>query len=246
MTSATESGAPDYQPATLPEPRNAVEEAIVSRHSIRAFKPDPVAPDLVRHILEIASRSPSGTNTQPWHVHVCTGNTRDALVAEQHAALMNGQTPDAPEYAYYPDELGEPWKTRQRGLGWGLYGLLGIHRGEKERMLAQHGRNFLLFDAPVGLFFTLHSKLEYGSWIDMGAFMQSVMIAARSHGLDTCPQQSWCTYHSIVKKHLQIPAEHTLAFGMAMGYADMSAVENRLISEREPLSAFAAFHGFDD
>ena len=98
MTSATESGAPDYQPATLPEPRNAVEEAIVSRHSIRAFKPDPVAPDLVRHILEIASRSPSGTNTQPWHVHVCTGSNRDALVAEQHAALMNGQTPDAPEY----------------------------------------------------------------------------------------------------------------------------------------------------
>lgn len=235
----------DYQPAALPEARNAVEEAITSRHSTRAFKPDPFDPGLIKHIIEVAARSPSGTNTQPWHIHVCTGAVRDALVAEQHGAHMSGQKPDAPEYAYYPDELGEPWKTRQRGLGWDLYGLLGIQKGEKDKMIAQHGRNFLLFDAPVGLFFSIHQKLEYGSWIDLGAFMQSIMVAARSHGLDTCPQQSWCNYHSIVKKHLKIPTEHTLAFGMAMGYADTGAVENRLISRREPLDQFASFHGFD-
>jgi nitroreductase len=236
----------DYQPATLPTARNPVEEAITARRSIRAFKSDPVDAELIRHILDVAARSPSGTNTQPWHVHVCTGKVRDALVAEQHNALLTGKTPDTPEYAYYPEELGEPWKIRQRGLGWDLYGLLGIHKGDKDKMKVQHGRNFKLFDAPVGLFFSLHQKLKYGSWIDMGAFMQTVMVAARSHGLDTCPQQSWCTYHSIVKKHLNIPADHTLAFGMAMGYADLSAVENRLISRREPLENFASFLGFED
>ncbi|MEM6903660.1 MAG: nitroreductase [Pseudomonadota bacterium] len=235
----------DYQPAPLPEARNAVEEAITSRHSTRAFKSDPVDPTLIRHIIEVAARAPSGTNTQPWHIHVCAGSVRNALVAEQHGAHMAGQPADASEYRYYPDELGEPWKSRQRGLGWDLYGLLGIQKGQTDKMKAQHGRNYLLFDAPVGLFFSIHQKLEYGSWIDLGAFMQSIMVAARSHGLDTCPQQSWCNYHSIVKKHLKIPAEHTLAFGMAMGYADTGAVENRLISRREPLENFASFHGFD-
>ncbi len=235
-----------YQPPTLPKARNGTEEAIISRHSIRAFKPDAVDPALIKHLLEVASRAPSGTNTQPWHVHICMGEVRDALVAEQHEAHMSGKPADPPEYLYYPGELGEPWKTRQRGLGWALYGLLGIEKGDKDRMKAQHGRNYQLFGAPVGLFFSLHQKLEYGSWIDMGAYMQSFMIAARSHGLDTCPQQSWCQYHSIVKKHLNIPAEHTLAFGMSLGYADGAAVENRLISEREPLENFATFHGFAD
>jgi hypothetical protein len=221
----------------------AVESAITSRRSIRAFLPKPVAQADVEHLLDIAARAPSGSNIQPWKVHALAGTALkrlcDALMAE-HAS---GITPES-EYQYYPRKFFEPYHSRRRKVGWGLYGLLGIGKGENERMRAQHGRNLIFFDAPVGLIFTIHRDLEQGSWLDYGMFLQNVMVAARGMGLDTCPQAAFMPYHRTIQSMLEIPPEEMLVCGMALGYADPDALENGLLTERAPARDFARFVGW--
>lgn len=223
----------------------AVEAAITSRRSIRAFLPKPVAQADVEHLLDIAARAPSGSNIQPWKVHALAGaalkQLSDALMAE-HAA---GITPES-EYQYYPRKFFEPYHSRRRKVGWDLYGLLGIGKGEAERMRAQHGRNLIFFDAPVGLIFTIHRDLEQGSWLDYGMFLQNVMVAARGMGLDTCPQAAFMPYHRTIQTMLEIPPEEMLVCGMALGYADPAAVENDLLTERAPAQEFARFVGWGE
>jgi len=226
--------------ATRHQPPKTINDAITSRRSIRAFLPDPVADDTLRDLLDLASRAPSGTNTQPWKMHVVRGAARDQLCDEIVAAFLAGDQ-YSEEYAYAPDPWGEPYQSRRRANGWGLYGALGIEKGEKERMQTQHARNFQLFDAPVGVFITIDRKLELGSWLDIGLFMQTLMLAARGHGLDTCPQQAFAGFHTIIQKRLAIPADQMVVCGVALGYADMSAPENHFTSEREPVETFARF-----
>lgn len=221
-------------------PARSVEEAILSRKSVRAFLPRPVERRQVEHILWLASHAPSGSNTQPWKVYVVEGRARDDLCAELLAAHEAG-TGHKAEYCYYPKEWREPYLARRRANGWGLYGLLGIEKGNKERMKAQHGRNFLFFDAPVGLIFTIDRDLELGSWIDYGMFLQSIMIAARAVGLDTCPQQAFAQYHEILQRRLAIPSSEMVVCGMALGYADMQAPENALVTDRVSVADFAFF-----
>jgi nitroreductase len=154
---------------------------------------------------------------------------------------------DAPEgheqaYKYYPAAFFEPYLSRRRKVGWDLYGLLGIGRGDTEKMHAQVGRNFVFFDAPVGLVFTIDSRLEIGSWLDHGMFLENVMIAARGHGLDTCPQAAFARFHRAMREVLPLAETDTVVCGMALGYADPDAPENQLVTERAPLDAFAVFH----
>ena len=222
-------------------PRNDVDRALATRFSVRRFRPDPPPEDLVSHILRVAQCAPSGTNMQPWHAHVVAGATRARLSAALRAAH------DAPAehrqpYAYYPPEFFEPYLSRRRKVGWDLYGLLGIARGESARMHAQHARNFDFFDAPVGLVFTIDQRLAIGSWLDHGMFLQSVMIAARGHGLHTCPQAAFAPFHRPIREILAIPETETVVCGMALGYADENAPENRLVSERAPLDEVVTFH----
>lgn len=219
-----------------------VDEAITTRRSVRAFLPDAVPEATVRHILEVAARAPSGTNIQPWHVYVVTGAVREHVCREVLAARDRGE--GNWHYTYYPKKWREPYLARRRKIGWDLYGLLGIQKGDKERMWAHFGRNFTFFDAPVGLFFTLDVDMELGSWIDIGLFIENVMIAARGQGLDTCPQAAWVEYHEAVHKALGIPATEKLVCGMALGHEDKSKPENQLVTEREPVDAFAKFFGF--
>jgi nitroreductase len=218
------------------------DEAIATRRSVRAFLPDPVPEATVRHILEVAARAPSGTNIQPWHVYVVTGAARERVSREVLAARDRGE--GAWHYTYYPKQWREPYLARRRKVGWDLYGLLGIRKGDKDRMWAHFGRNFTFFDAPVGLFFTLDVDMELGSWIDIGMFIENVMIAARGQGLDTCPQAAWVEYHKAVHRALGIPDTQKLVCGMALGHEDKTKPENRLVTEREPVDAFAKFFGF--
>lgn len=222
-------------------PRNAVDRAIATRRSVRRFRPEEPSADLVAHILRVAARAPSGTNMQPWRIHVATGATKARLSAALRAA-HDAPAGHAPPYAYYPAEFFEPYLSRRRKVGWDLYGLLGIARGDKARMHAQHARNFDFFDAPVGLVFTIDARLAIGSWLDHGMFLQNVMIAARGHGLDTCPQAAFAPFHRPIRDVLAIAAGETVVCGMAMGYADEDAPENALVSERAPLEDFAVFH----
>ncbi|MEO8935870.1 MAG: nitroreductase [Burkholderiaceae bacterium] len=231
---------------TVPQADNAaavVDEAITSRRSIRAFLPTAVALEDVEAILSVASRAPSGTNIQPWKVTVLTGDSLSALsgkilAAHDHA---DSQALHVEEYAYYPNKWESPYLERRRKVGWDLYGLLGLGRDNKAGIHAQHGRNYAFFDAPVGLMFTIDRVLELGSWLDYGMFLEALMVAARGRGLDTCPQAAFNRFHQIIGDHIGMPATETFVCGMSLGYADPSAVENSLVTEREPLSRFVRF-----
>ena len=215
-----------------------VTQAITERHSIRRFLPKEVSPDIIKKILTDASRAPSGTNTQPWKVTCVTGEKKEQLSRAISDAIKNDQA--NLEYRYMPSKLREPYISRKRKVGYKLYELYGISRDDyparKQAML----RNFEFFGAPVGLFFRMDRDLLYGSWLDMGMFMQNVMILARAHGLESCPQQAWCEFGSTVHKVLDIPEDEIIISGMSVGYA-AKAPENTLISERADVDEFAIF-----
>lgn len=221
----------------------AVDAAITSRRSVRAFLPTPVPRATVEEILEVAARAPSGTNIQPWKVTVLTGASLqrlcDAITRVHNDPAETAQHQE--EYAYYPREWVAPYIDRRRKIGWDLYGLLGIGKADKARMHAQHGRNYVFFDAPVGLIFTIDRILEQGSWLDYGMFLQNVMVAARGRGLDTCPQAAFTPFHRVIARELQLPDTEMLVCGMALGHADPAAIENRLVTEREPVAGFVRF-----
>lgn len=220
--------------------QNPVLEAISSRRSIRAFRPDPVPRETIERILETAARAPSGSNIQPWHVVALTGEALRALGEELREAALKGPRGEA-EYHYYPREWREPYISRRRKVGWDLYASLGIKKGEKERMAAQHARNMVFFDAPVGLFFFMDRDMEIGSWLDLGMFLQNVMIAARGLGLDTCPQAAFIAHHEHICRRLGVPADQQFIVGMSLGLAADDAPESRFDTMREPVEAFTRF-----
>jgi nitroreductase len=221
----------------------AVDEAIVSRHSIRAFLPTPVPQETIEAILRVAARAPSGTNTQPWRVHVLTGGARAELSARIVAAYDDPvqRARHTEEYPYYPTDWRPPYVDRRRKVGWDLYSLLGIGKADKQRMHAQHRRNYAFFGAPVGLIFSIDRVMQQGSWLDYGMFLQSLMVAARARGLDTCPQAAFTQFHRLIAEFLALGPEEMVVCGMSLGHADPAAVENSLVTEREPVSGFARF-----
>jgi nitroreductase len=222
-----------------------VEHAIASRRSVRAFLPTPVPREPIEHILDVAARAPSGTNMQPWRAYVLAGAVKERLSEALVRAHVEG-APHRAEYGYYPEKFFEPYLARRRKVGWDLYGLLGIARGETARMQAQHARNFLFFDAPVGVIFTIDRRLQIGSWLDYGIFLGNVMTALRGHGLHSCAQAAFASFQDEIRRHLPIPAEEVVVCGMAIGYEDESAPENRLRTERAPAREFAAFLGWSE
>jgi nitroreductase len=218
-----------------------VDEVIVSRRSVRGFLPTPVDEAVIRDLLAVASRAPSGTNMQPWKAYVTTGETKLKVSEAVLAAAAGTEKPDWDEYRYYPEHFFEPYLGRRRAVGFALYGLLGIGRRDVERMHQQHDRNFVFFDAPVGVIFTIDRRLEVGSWIDHGMFLQSIMIAARGRGLHTCAQAAFAPYHRQIRPVLGIPDEEVVVCGMAIGYEDEGRPENRLRTDRVPVDEFTTF-----
>jgi len=230
-------------PTVTPDTVAAVDAAITSRRSIRAFLPTPVPRETIERILEVAARAPSGTNTQPWQVYVLTGAARQRLADRIRAAFDDPaeRATHTEEYAYYPTEWVSPYVDRRRKVGWDLYSLLGIGRADKQRMHEQHARNYAFFDAPVGLIFTIDRVMRQGSWLDYGMFLQNIMVAARARGLDTCPQAAFTPFHRLIADELKLPPGQMVVCGMSLGVADPSAVENTLVTEREPVSSFTHF-----
>nr|WP_294529571.1 nitroreductase [uncultured Rhodopila sp.] len=223
---------------------NSVDEAIATRRSIRRFLPTPVPAETVEAILNVAARAPSGTNMQPWRAYALAGAARDALVHAVQAAFDAREPDHAQEVQYYPDAFFEPYLSRRRAVGWELYGLLGIAKGEAAKMQAQHRRNFQFFDAPVGLIFTIDRRLATGSWLDYGMFLGNVMVAARGRGLDTCAQAAWTHFHRAIRPVLGLAEEEIVVCGIALGYADPEAPENTLMTSRVPATSFTRFDGF--
>ena len=222
----------------------SVDAAITSRMSARAFLPTAISRETIEHILTVASRAPSGTNTQPWKVYVLQGASRDSLVDKccaAHDALRADPSlaeQYREEYDYYPTQWVSPYIDRRRENGWGLYGLLGIGKGDKDRMHLQHQRNFRFFDAPVGLMFTIDRVLGRGSLVDYGMFLQNIMVAARAQGLHTCPQAAWNGFARISLPHIGAGEGEMLVCGMALGHADPDDKVNGFHTPREPVSSF--------
>ena len=227
----------------IPDP-DSVDAAILSRFSTRAYLDKPVEKSVLADLLQVAARSPSGTNTQPWKVYVLQGVAKDKLVndvCEAHNAMAANPAlaaEYAEEYDYYPSKWVSPYIDRRREGGFGLYGVLGIGKGEKDKMHLQHLQNFRFFGAPVGLIFTLDKVMGRGSLLDYGMFLQNVMVAARARGLHTCPQAAWNTFSKIIYKHVGAGEEEMTVCGMSLGYADESALVNTFKTTRVDASSF--------
>lgn len=218
-------------------------EAIRKRHATRAFLNTDISQDTLKTILEIASFAPSGVNAQPWQVVVLKGDylkkIGDAIIAAREAS-----TPENPDYHYYPTEWHEPYKSRRKACGLALYSAINIGMADIEKRKAAWYRNYYFFGAPIGMLFFIDAKLEKGSWVDMGLFLENVMLAARGMGLETCPEASLAEYPDIVRGIVNIPKEKHLVCGMALGYEDKTQPINQYRTTREPVDSFTTFLGF--
>lgn len=216
---------------------------VQARHSVRAYLPQTVADEILAEVLRTARHAPSGNNIQPWRVHVLRGEALATLVNRVCAAFDDNDGSHVEEYPYYPAEFFEPYLGRRRATGWGMYGVLGIAKGDREAMRRQHRRNFEFFGAPVGLMFTIDRQLSQGSWLDYGMFLQQLMLAASAHGLATCAQAAWNDYHRIIAEALNFSPAEQLVCGMALGYADPTAAINGFETDRAELREFVVNHG---
>lgn len=227
---------------------SSADAAVAGRFSVRAFLPQAVPADLVNDILQRAAHAPSGTNLQPWRVHVLMGESRQRLVDsvcaefDRYASQAPAENPHVAEYDYYPKEFFGVYLDRRRKVGFDMYALMGIAKGDRVAMAAAHRRNYCFFDAPVGLMFTIDRRMGKGSWLDYGMFLQNIMVLAKAHGLDTCPQAAWIDYHRLIGEQLAFAPEEQLVCGMALGYADTEAAVNRLVTERAAMEQFVVLH----
>lgn len=222
---------------------NEVDAAILSRRSVRGYLPVPVSRDDVAHLLDVAARAPSGTNMQPWQVIALAGDELSRFIAGVSDSFVKDGIPGSTQ-DYYPTPLPEPWLARRRKIGWDLYGLLGIARGENEKMRVHLLRNLAFFGAPVGLVCTIDRRLQIGSWLDYGMFLQNIATAARGRGLDTCAMAVFAEFPDAIRGLLGIGPDMDIVCGMAIGHADEDAPANALQTERVPAAVFTAFRGF--
>lgn len=215
-------------------------DVINSRRSIRAYAEKDVDPEIVKNVLTLSSRAPSGANLQPWQVIVLSGGALEKLGKTLFELALSGIKEEC-EYQFYPKDWREPYLSRRRKLGWDLYRSLGIARAERSKITHQQAKNFMFFGAPVGLIFTMDRDMEMGSWLDLGGFLQTVALVARSFGLDTCIQAAFSEYHERISQELDIPDNRQIICGMALGYRDENAPENCFPTERVPLDEFVRF-----
>jgi len=222
-----------------------VKDALLKRISVRVFKPDPVPLALVREIIDVARYAPSGGNLQPWRVIAVAGEAKQAVIDSARDAMgSNPRGNEDAERPVYPENLWEPFRTRRYKVGEDMYALLGIPREDRPARFAHLARNYLFFDAPVGLFFVIDRGMGHGQWAHLGMFMQSVALAATERGLATCMQEAWARVRETLARHFALPAQEMIYCGMALGYADESAPVNSLRSARAPLDEIAEFRGF--
>ncbi|MGE5164518.1 MAG: nitroreductase [Sphingobacteriales bacterium] len=220
-------------------------EAVASRYSCRAFLPKPVPEKTIRDILERAGRAPSGGNVQPWRVHALSGAKLKDLRTLVQARFDELPYVEGAEYEIYPRNLKEPYESRRRRAGVMLYQSIGVAKDDRAGRYRQYARNFLFYDAPVGLFFSIDRKMGPPQWSDLGGFIQTVMLLARGHGLHSCAQEAWTHWHKTLPPFLGLSGDYIVFCGMAVGYADDAAPINSWRSSREPLGVYASFEGFE-
>ena len=223
--------------------RNRIDEIIAGRFACRDFSDDLVPRRTVEQILRVARFAPSGANIQPWHVYVLAGPAKDRVSAALLEAHETCRNEHVSEYKYYATDLPEPYLNRRQEFGRRFYGSLGIPQTDLEARSRQTAKNYAFFGAPVGLIVTIDRRLEVGSWLDLGMFVQNVMLAAAARGLQSCPQETFAKYHRILRLLLSIPAEEMVVCGISIGRAKIEAKER--LMPRADVDEFAAFAGFE-
>ena len=219
-----------------------IKNAIISRRSVRKFLSKGINKEIIEDILNVSARAPSGTNIQPWNVHVLTGSARNRICNKASSAFLDPQIDNKNERLHYMDKFRDPYITRRRKVGWDLYELLNIKKGDYEKTKAFHVQNFNFFDAPVGLIFTIEKDLGWMSWLDYGMFLQNICIAARGYGLHTCPQAAWGQMNNVLSPLLNIQDNHIIHCGISLGWEDENAEVNKLRTVREDINTFTTFH----
>ncbi|HIQ16184.1 MAG TPA: nitroreductase [Leucothrix sp.] len=217
-----------------------VAEALKQRKSVRSYLNKPVEDEKIQAILDAARHTPSGVNTQPWQVAVVTGETKKTLQEKIEATFREGDKGKA-DYPYYPKEWAEPFTSRRLQCGLLMYKTLEIKREDKLRQMDQWAANYRAFDAPVMLLFFMDGRMQTGSFLDYGMFLQSIMLEAVEQGLATCPQASIVDYPEIIKETLGYPADSICVAGMALGYEDTEALVNSYRTPREEVESFTTF-----
>lgn len=219
-----------------------LEKAIQERHSVRAFTPERLSFEQVQSLLKDAATSASGGNLQPWNVIALTGAPLQQVIA----AVKGSQPEETATTISYPPSLWEPYRTRRFQNGEELYASLGIGRDNKAARLEQLGRNTEFFGAPVGLFVHTDEGMTPAQWIDLGIYLQTLMLLASDRGFATCAQGFWRRYQQTLRQQLNLPQTQVVAFGVALGYEDRQAPINQWRSSRAPFAEWAQLRGFDD
>ena len=218
-------------------------ETIRARKSIRGYKPDPVPKEIIREILEIASRSPSAINTQPWEVTVVTGEVLQNLNQGNMEMDAAGATPN-PDVPFVPYE--DKYKQRQAELGIQMFEIMGIAREDKAKRVqwGQRGRRY--FDAPAAIMVYMDRSLKGAfSLVDIGIFIQTICLTALSYGLGTCIMGRGVWYPEIVRKFTNIPESAQIVIAITIGYPDWDFPANKVVSPREPIDSAVTWFGFD-
>ena len=214
-----------------------VSDAVLKRRSIRAFTSQPINNKVIKDLLALAARSPSGGNLQPWKIYVVNNQSMKKLIEFQD----NWDQPETPGYDIYPSGLTEPYRTSRYQLGEAMYELLGIPREDKDARLQQVLRNFEFFGAPAAIFCFVDKQMGPPQWSDLGMFLQTFMLLAQEAGIDTCAQEAWAMKNDSVSKFVGSDKNDILFCGLALGYKDEDAVINQLSSERRPIEQWAKF-----
>ncbi|MGY8704950.1 nitroreductase [Bradyrhizobium sp. 18BD] len=222
----------------------SIDEIIAGRFACREFSGAPVGRGTIEQILRVARFAPSGANIQPWRVYVLAGAVKDSVSAALREAHETARDGHVSEYSYYASDLPEPYLHRRQEFGRLFYGSLGVAQADVEARSRQTAKNYAFFGAPVGLIVTIDRRLQVGSWLDLGMFIQNVLLAAAGHGLQSCPQETFSRYHRILRPLLSIPSEQMVVCGISIGRA-RDETRGRLMP-RADLAEFASFAGFDD
>lgn len=219
----------------------SVSDALDTRITCRQFLDTPVPEEMLNALLTKALRSPSGGNLQPWKIHVMTGETLANFKKDAVEITLAGKT-EEPTHPAYPQPLWEPQRSWRYKLGEDMYAKLGIPRENKMGRLVWFAQNAKFFEAPVGIIITGDKRLGAPQHMDIGIFIQSLMLLAREAGLHTAPQGWWRNWTSVCHKYLDIPEEEEVMVGMAIGFGDASANVNNLYADRASLGEVAKFY----
>jgi nitroreductase len=229
---------------TLTPRTEFVDHVIKSRFACRSFSDRVVPQHIVEELLEVARFAPSGANIQPWRVYVVAGDKKDEMSAILLKAHEEARNEHASEYQYYASSLPEPYVSRRNEFGQLYYGALGIQQSDMAARARQTAKNYSFFGATAGLIITIDRRLEVGSWLDLGMFLQNILIAAGARGLQTCPQETFAKYHKLLRQVLPITPDETVVCGISLGYGEDSVVSTGSLMPKTAVTDFAYFEGF--